>query len=174
MGDAGYILFGWIGREVLSFGTILFAIFAVGGQLLAAQAALGSLSDNKLCLMWYCGIFAIPTLFLSLPRTLNLSLSWLSIPAVISIIVAAIVAMVGAGLHPVPGREISVTVNTSFYLSFISITVSALQTYIPPRYASLLARCHRCFGKQRLLSKQQHITPETHEIIFLVMRISGT
>ena len=122
MGDAGYILFGWWGREILSFGTILFAIFAVGGQLLAAQAALGSLSDNKLCLMWYCGIFAIPTLFLSLPRTLNLSLSWLSIPAVISIIVAAIVAMVGAGLHPVPDREISVTVNTSFYLAFVSIT----------------------------------------------------
>lgn len=122
MGDAGYILFGWLGREILSFGTILFAVFAVGGQLLAAQAALGSLSDNKLCLMWYCGIFAIPTFFLSLPRTLNLSLSWLSIPAVISIIIAALVAMVGAGLHPVPNRQTNVTVNTSFYLAFVSIT----------------------------------------------------
>jgi hypothetical protein len=58
MGDAGYILFGplgWFGRELLSLGTLLFAIFAVGGQLLAADAALGSLSDNKLCLMWYTG-----------------------------------------------------------------------------------------------------------------------
>ena len=58
MGDAGYILFGplgWLGREILSAGTILFAIFAVGGQLLAADAALGSLSDNKLCIMWYTG-----------------------------------------------------------------------------------------------------------------------
>ena len=73
-------------------------------------------------LVWYCGIFAIPTLFLSLPRSLNPSLSWLSIPAVVSIIVAALVAMVGAGIHPVPGREISVTVDTSFYAAFISIT----------------------------------------------------
>ena len=58
MGDAGYILFGplgWLGREILSTGTIVFAIFAVGGQLLAADAALGSLSDNKLCPLWYTG-----------------------------------------------------------------------------------------------------------------------
>src|ERR1700761_1442696 len=58
MGDAGYILFGplgWLGREILSAGTLLFAVFAVGGQLLAADAALGSLSDNKLCVMWYTG-----------------------------------------------------------------------------------------------------------------------
>ena len=59
MGDAGYILFGplgWLGREILSAGTLLFAIFAVGGQLLAADAALGSLSDNKLCQLWYTGM----------------------------------------------------------------------------------------------------------------------
>lgn len=35
MGDAGYILFGPIGREILSAGTIIFAVFATGGQLLA-------------------------------------------------------------------------------------------------------------------------------------------
>jgi hypothetical protein len=122
MGDAGEILFGPIGREVLSFGTILFAVFAVGGQLLAAEAALGSLSDNKLCLMWYVGIFAIPTLLLSLPRTLNQGLSWLSIPATISILVASIVAMVGAGKNPVPGRKVEATITTSFYAAFVSIT----------------------------------------------------
>jgi len=122
MGDAGMILFGPVGREVLSFGTVLFAVFAVGGQLLAAQSALGSLSDNKLCLMWYTGIFAIPTLLFSLPRTLNQALSWLSLPAVISIFVACVVAMAGAGLDPQPGRVINASVNTNFYTAFISIT----------------------------------------------------
>lgn len=51
MGDAGFILFGPLGREVLSFGTVVFAVFATGGQLLAGQIALGSLSDSKLCLV---------------------------------------------------------------------------------------------------------------------------
>ncbi|KAL8745938.1 MAG: hypothetical protein Q9184_007811, partial [Pyrenodesmia sp. 2 TL-2023] len=53
MGDAGYILFGPVGREVLSFGTVVFAVFATGGQILAGQIALSVLSSGKLCLMLY-------------------------------------------------------------------------------------------------------------------------
>ena len=97
-------------------------IVAVGGQLLAAQIALGALSDNKLCLMWYIGIFAIPTLLLSLPRTLNLSLSWMSILAVISILISCVVAMAGAGKNPTPDRTVQVSVGSNFYTAFISIT----------------------------------------------------
>ena len=124
MGDAGYILFGplgWLGREILSAGTLLFAIFAVGGQLLAADAALGSLSDNKLCQLWYTGIFAIPTLLLSLPRALNMGLSWLSAVATFSILVASMVAMAGAGDEPTPGRTWEVTKSSNFYVAFSSI-----------------------------------------------------
>lgn len=121
MGDAGYILFGPIGREVLAFGTVVFAIFATGGQMLAGQIALAALSDNKLCLMLYTGIFAIPTLICSFPRTLD-GLSWLSIPSVLCIIVAGVVGMIGSGLHPAENHTISVAETTSFYTAFISIT----------------------------------------------------
>lgn len=121
MGDAGYILFGPIGREILSAGTIIFAVFATGGQLLAGQIALAFLSNNKLCLMLYTGIFAIPTLIFALPRTLD-QLSWISIPSVISILVAGVVGMVGAGLNPLPGAEIDKFVSTDFVTAFISIT----------------------------------------------------
>lgn len=121
MGDAGYILFGPIGREILSAGTIIFAVFATGGQLLAGQIALGVLSENKLCLMLYTGIFAIPTFIFSLPRTLD-RLSWLSVPSVISILIAGIVGMVGTGINPLPGRVIDIVVPTTFVSAFISIT----------------------------------------------------
>ncbi|KAK5116944.1 hypothetical protein LTR62_006665 [Meristemomyces frigidus] len=121
MGDAGYILAGPIGREVLAFGTVVFAVFATGGQLLAGQLALSALSGAKLCLMLYTGIFAIPTLICSFPRTLD-GLSWISIPSVLSITVAGIVGMIGAGLYPTPGREISITVPSTFFAAFISIT----------------------------------------------------
>ncbi|KAL8706909.1 MAG: hypothetical protein Q9201_000069 [Fulgogasparrea decipioides] len=123
MGDAGYILAGPIGREVLSFGTIVFAVFATGSQLLAAQVALGVLSSNKLCLMLYTGIFAIPTLLCSLPRTLD-QMSWLSVPGVICILVAGIVGMIGAGLHPVDGwrDQFSVAVKTDFVTAFVAVT----------------------------------------------------
>ncbi|KAL9023568.1 MAG: hypothetical protein Q9196_007123 [Gyalolechia fulgens] len=123
MGDAGFILFGPIGREILSFGTVVFAVLATGGQILAGQIALGVLSSNKLCSMLYTGIFAIPTLLCALPRTLD-QLSWLSVPSVICIIVAGIVGMTGAGLHPIEGwrDQFSVAVSTDFVTAFISIT----------------------------------------------------
>ena len=120
MGDAGMILFGPLGREVLSFGTIVFAVFATGGQILAGQIALASLSDSKLCLMLYTGIFAIPTLLFSLPRTLD-QLSWLSVPSVISILVAGIVGMVGAGTN-FGISDWSVVISTDFTTAFISVT----------------------------------------------------
>jgi amino acid permease len=121
MGDAGYILAGPIGREVLAAGTVIFAVFATGGQLLAGQIALAQLSDNKICLMWYTGIFAIPTLLISFPRTFD-RLSWISVPSVISILVAGIVGMIGAGLHPTPNKTFEVSKSSDFYTAFISIT----------------------------------------------------
>lgn len=72
--------------------------------------------------MWYTGIFAIPTLLLSLPRTLNFSLSWMSVLAVISILISCVVAMAGAGKNPTPGRSVQVSVSSNFYTAFISIT----------------------------------------------------
>lgn len=70
--------------------------------------------------MLYTGIFAIPTLICSLPRTLD-SLSWLSIPSVISIIVAGIVGMVGAGIS-FPVADFSIAMKTDFVTAFISVT----------------------------------------------------
>jgi len=121
MGDAGYILFGPIGRELLAFGTLCFSIFACGGQLLAGQIALAALSDNKLCLTLYTGIFAIPTLLCSLPRTFH-GLSWISIASVLSIFIAGIVGMAAAGLSPDPNRSVDVAVSSDFYTAFVSIT----------------------------------------------------
>lgn len=121
MGDAGYIMFGPIGRELLSFGTCCFAIFACGGQLLAGQIALGSLSDGKLCLTLYTGIFAIPTLLCSIPRTFH-GLSYISIASTLSITIAGIVGMAAAGIDPDPQRVVDVAVESDFYTAFISIT----------------------------------------------------
>ncbi|OAG38841.1 hypothetical protein AYO21_06872 [Fonsecaea monophora] len=121
MGDAGRILGGPLLREILSAGTVIFAVCATGSQLLAGQIALGVLSDNKLCLMWYTGIFAIPTLILSFPRTLD-QLSWLCIPSCICILVAGVVGMGAAGGNPAPDRHVDVARSASFYNAFVSIT----------------------------------------------------
>jgi len=71
--------------------------------------------------MLYTGIFAIPTLLLSLPRTFD-KLSWISIPSVISILAAGIIGMVGSGLNPTPDRVVSLAESNGFYTAFTSVT----------------------------------------------------
>lgn len=115
------ILFGPVGREVVAAGTVISAVFATGSQLLAGQTALSALSGGRLCLMLYTGIFALPTLVFSLPRTMD-HLSWLSVPAVASILVAGVVGMIGAGLHPVERRTVDVARSSDFVTAFVSIT----------------------------------------------------
>ncbi|KAF8222254.1 transmembrane amino acid transporter [Tricholoma matsutake] len=121
MGDAGFILGGPIAREVLSLGTIIFAICGTGSELLSGQQALSALSNNSLCGIYLLLIFAVATLLVALPRTLD-RLSWLGLLSVCVIGVAGIVAMIGAGLNPVFGREIAATNQTSFYQAFLAIT----------------------------------------------------
>ncbi|KAI1816682.1 transmembrane amino acid transporter [Poronia punctata] len=121
MGDAGMILFGPIGREILGGGTIIFAVFAAGSQILAGQLALGVLSNEKLCAVAFAGIFAVAVTLASFPRTLD-QLGFLSIAGGISIVVAGIVAMAGAGSAPIQPGDVQVVVESDFTSAFISIT----------------------------------------------------
>ncbi|EJF66551.1 amino acid transporter [Dichomitus squalens LYAD-421 SS1] len=121
MGDAGFILFGPVGREVLSAGTIIFAIFGTGSELLAGQQALSTLSNNGLCATVLLVIFSIATFLVSLPRTLQ-NLSWLGLFSAVMITICGILVMVGAGANPVPDRVVAATVPTSFVQAFLAIT----------------------------------------------------
>ncbi|KAI0896246.1 transmembrane amino acid transporter protein-domain-containing protein [Annulohypoxylon nitens] len=121
MGDAGYILFGPVGREILGGGTILFAVCATGSQILAGQLALTVLSEGKLCAVAFSGIFSAAVAICSFPRTLD-HLSYLCIAGGASIIIAGIVAMAGAGAVPANLGDIVIARASDFTTAFISIT----------------------------------------------------
>lgn len=117
MGDAGLILFGPIGREILGAGTIVFAIFTTGSQILAGQLALSVLSEEKLCTIAFSGIFAVAVMLASFRRTLD-GLGFLSIAGGLSIVVAGIVGLAGAGVAPVQPGDIQVAVASNFAFAF--------------------------------------------------------
>jgi len=121
MGDAGYIIFGPVGREILSMGTVIFAIFGTGSELLSGQLALSELSNNGLCAVILLLIFSAATFLVALPRTLG-RLSWLGIISTLSITFCGLLAMIGAGVSPTPGRVIAATIPTTFYDAFLAIT----------------------------------------------------
>lgn len=137
MGDAGYILvsaiafgppprltkwtsqFGPIGREVLAFGTVIFAILAAGTQVFTGQLTLITLSGGTLCSWEFGLIFACFIFLLSLPRILQ-QLTWLSVVATGCILVAGVVGMIGAGITSSP-MSISVAKSASFDSAFLSV-----------------------------------------------------
>lgn len=123
MGDAGQILFGAFGREIFAFGTLFFAVLLAGGQMLSGQIALAKLSENGLCNISFTGLFAAATFLCALPRTYDY-LGWISMGSVGSIVVAGIVGMIGAGLHPVEKaeREVVAARSSDFQTAFFSIT----------------------------------------------------
>ncbi|KAG9242216.1 hypothetical protein BJ878DRAFT_482225 [Calycina marina] len=98
---------------------IVFAVFATGSQILYGQLALAALS-NKLCNVLCAGIFAIPALIISFPRTLD-GLSWLSVLAVIAILVVGIVGMIGASPNSTPDATYSPFRSSSFVNAFVSV-----------------------------------------------------
>ncbi|OCH96560.1 amino acid transporter [Obba rivulosa] len=121
MGDAGDIIFGPVGREVLGLGTLIFSIFATGSELLSGQLALTELSNNGLCATFLLLIFSAVTFVISLPRTLG-RLSWLGLFSALFITLCGILAMVGSRIDAVPGRIINATASASFFDAFLAIT----------------------------------------------------
>ncbi|KAF9821899.1 hypothetical protein IEO21_00329 [Rhodonia placenta] len=142
MGDAGYIIFGPIGREVLLFGTIVFAVFGAGSELLSGQLALSTLSNNGLCSTYLLVIFSVATLVMALPRTLG-RLSWPGFISAATITLCGILAMVGAGVSPTPGRSLSATVPTTFYDAFLAITSPVFAYAGTFRFFILISEMHR-------------------------------
>jgi amino acid transporter len=69
----------------------------------------------------YTAIFIIPTFLCSFSRTLD-KLSRLSVPSIISTLVAGIVGMAFASIGPAPDQSISITLGPTFVNAFISIT----------------------------------------------------
>ncbi|KAG2129974.1 transmembrane amino acid transporter protein-domain-containing protein [Suillus clintonianus] len=121
MGDAGYIMSGPVAREVLAFGTVAFAVFGSGSELLSSQQALSTLSNQGMCSMYLVIITGAAAFLISLPRTLD-RLAWMGLVSAAVITLAGFIAMIGAGANPVPGRSLTITASSNFFDAFLAVT----------------------------------------------------
>ena len=85
MADAGYILWGPIGREVLGAAQVIFMVFVCGSHVLTGLIAFDTITAGASCSVLWAGVSAIICLVLTIPRTLN-GISYLSVASFISII----------------------------------------------------------------------------------------
>lgn len=100
MADAGFLLFGRVGREVVMAGQILFVIFIMGAHILSFGVAMNALvyPGRGVCAVVYLfGAFVVSFL-LTIPRTLR-HMSYYSIVSFVSIIAAVLVTMIAVAVQ---------------------------------------------------------------------------
>lgn len=83
MPDAGEILMGAFGREVLFAGQMLFLVFLMASHLLTFTVALNQLTEHATCSIVFGVVGLVVSLCISLPRTLE-KMSWLSLVCMFS------------------------------------------------------------------------------------------
>ncbi|KAM5439998.1 hypothetical protein McanMca71_005002 [Microsporum canis] len=120
MADAGEVLMGPIGREILGGAQLLFLVFIMGSHILTFIVMMNTLTEHGTCSIVFGVVGMIVSLLLALPRTLK-NVSWLSISSFISILAAVFVTMIGIGIQH-PGKAVEVTVKTDLYHGFLAVS----------------------------------------------------
>ncbi|THG98975.1 hypothetical protein EW026_g3291 [Hermanssonia centrifuga] len=112
MADAGEVLAGAFGRELLGGAQIVFLIFSAGSHALTGMIAFDT--------MLWAAITAIICMILTTTRTLN-GISYLSVVSFISVFSAVLITMIGLGVAGHQGH-VDVKVHTDFVTGFVAIT----------------------------------------------------
>ncbi|KAH9931718.1 uncharacterized protein BXZ73DRAFT_90135 [Epithele typhae] len=103
MADAGEILAGPVGREVLGAAQVLFLVFYCGSHVLTGLIAFDTITDGASCSILWAAVTAIICLLLTIPRTLN-GISYLSVVSFISILGSVLITMIGVGMFAYGGQ----------------------------------------------------------------------
>ncbi|TBU50271.1 transmembrane amino acid transporter protein-domain-containing protein [Dichomitus squalens] len=120
MADAGEILAGPIGREILGAAQVIFIIFLCGSHVLTGLIAFDTITNGASCSVVWAAVTAIICFLFTLPRTLD-GISYLSVVSFISIISAIFITMIGVGVAGHQGT-VAVTSHLAFAPAFLAVT----------------------------------------------------
>ncbi|KAJ5675075.1 Amino acid transporter transmembrane [Penicillium maclennaniae] len=119
MADAGEVLGGKWGREIVGAAYITFLIFIMSSHLLTFTVAMNTITDHGTCSIVFGIVGMLVSFICSLPRTL-VNMSWLSLVSFGSIIVAVLICMIDVGIES-PGRGVVAVLDTDLYHGFSAV-----------------------------------------------------
>ncbi|KAJ5884681.1 hypothetical protein N7495_009191 [Penicillium taxi] len=121
MGDAGEILMGPIGRELMGIGQLLLLIFLMASNILMFNILMNVLTDHGTCTLVF-GVVGLIICFLgALPRTMD-KVYVMSVVSFISVFVATMITMIAAGVESKGHIQNQATTNVSFREGFLAVT----------------------------------------------------
>lgn len=120
MADAGEVLWGPVGREILGVAQVLFIIFFMASHLVTFTTAFNVLTDHGTCSIVFGVVGLIVSLICSLPRTLK-NVSWFSMASFISIVASIVICMIGLGIEYPGGKPVQATKTTDLVTAFAAV-----------------------------------------------------
>ncbi|KAF5022675.1 hypothetical protein F66182_5223 [Fusarium sp. NRRL 66182] len=99
--DAGYIMFGRVGREVIATVFMLYWIFVAGSAMLGISIGLNSVSSHAACTAVFVAVAAVLGFFFASIRTLG-RIGWLAWIGLVCIMTAIFCVTVAVGVQDRP------------------------------------------------------------------------
>ncbi|KAE8362446.1 transmembrane amino acid transporter protein-domain-containing protein [Aspergillus caelatus] len=99
--DAGELLFGRVGREVLGIAVCIYWIFCSGSGLLSTSIGLNAVSAHGTCTAVFVAVAAIASFSLASIRTLG-KMKWAAWAGVASVFTAVMMATIAVGIQERP------------------------------------------------------------------------
>ncbi|KAJ5631381.1 uncharacterized protein N7484_011481 [Penicillium longicatenatum] len=121
MGDAGELLMGRFGRELLGIGQLLLLIFLMASNILTFNILMNVLTNHGTCTLVF-GVVGLIICFLgALPRTMD-KVYVMSVVSFASVFVAVMVTMIAAGVESKGHIPIQSTTDVGFKEGFLAVT----------------------------------------------------
>ncbi|CAG8003410.1 unnamed protein product [Penicillium olsonii] len=98
--DAGNLMFGRVGREILGFAVCIYWIFACGSGLLSTSIALNAVSAHGTCTAVFVAVAAIASFSVGSIQTLG-KIKWTAWAGVVTVLVAVLITTIAV---PLQGR----------------------------------------------------------------------
>ncbi|KAM0542877.1 hypothetical protein ACHAPJ_012600 [Fusarium lateritium] len=116
MADAGGVLLGPIGQEIVGVAQLLLLVFIMASHIVVFTSAMNTLTGHATCSIVFGVVGLIVSCILSLPRKL-INLSWLSIVSFISVLIAVVITMIAVGVKN-DASGVHTTIDTDLVSGF--------------------------------------------------------
>ena len=121
MADAGEVMWGPWGREVLGAAQILFLIFSMASHILTFGIMMNTITAHATCSVVFNIVGSAVSLACTLPRKLE-SVSWMAIASFASVFVAVMITMVRVSIERPGDGVVEEFVETSLHSGFLAVT----------------------------------------------------
>lgn len=121
MADAGEVLMGPFGRELLGAGQLLFLVFIMASHILTFTVMMNHLTDHGTCSIVFGVVGLIISFISNLPRTMK-NMSWFSYAAFCSVVASVFVTMIAIGIQNPGNNEVKAVVKTDLYHGFLAVS----------------------------------------------------